>query len=312
MAEIPLDDDDGSGSDSAAMMAAMGFAGFGMQRPAKKRKYDEQHHHDHDGVIVDAASGTGANTAPLGARRGASGPAPASGSLPARPGRKKKMATGAAGSRDADEIELDDDDDDGRQDAGADGAADVENGAAEGAPAGEAGAGPQYIDTSRPSRGYLPEELEDMAMQAKIDAIMSATLGPQGGYPNQQQPQHHHHRQQQQQPPRHRPTHQQGGGGRPWWVGYYDAKTNENPWEKLERERGLQPRGAWLERGAAAPGSSRAADHARAAAAAAGGGGGAAAAAAAAGSAPGEAGEAVREIEEGGVAADAGGCAPAG
>lgn len=299
MAEIPLDDDDGSGSDSAAMMEAMGFTGFGMQRPTKKRKYDEQHHHD--GAGFDAASGTGANTAPLGERRGIGPALPSRGSgLPARPGRKK-TATGVGGSRDADEIDLDDgggdDDDDNQQDAGGNGA-DVEDGGAE---VSARGAGPQYIDTSRPSRGYLPEELEDMEMQAKIDAIMTAAVGGQSGYSNQhqyQQPQHQQHRQQQ--PPRHRPTHQQGGGGTPWWEGYYDAKMNENPWEKLERERGLQPRGAWVARGAAAgPGR---ADRAQAAA------GGAAAA----GSAPGEADEAVGGVKEKSAANDAEGSVPAG
>ncbi|KAH7040053.1 uncharacterized protein B0I36DRAFT_343856 [Microdochium trichocladiopsis] len=31
-----------------------------------------------------------------------------------------------------------------------------------------------------------------------------------------------------------------------WWADYYDPSSNINPWERLERERGLQPRGPWM------------------------------------------------------------------
>ena len=31
-----------------------------------------------------------------------------------------------------------------------------------------------------------------------------------------------------------------------WWQGYYDTLSNRNPWEKLEKSLGLQPRGIWL------------------------------------------------------------------
>jgi len=34
-----------------------------------------------------------------------------------------------------------------------------------------------------------------------------------------------------------------------WWEGYYDPSFNVNPWEKLERERGLRAVGSWLEQG---------------------------------------------------------------
>ncbi|KAJ1338565.1 hypothetical protein MN608_01425 [Microdochium nivale] len=39
------------------------------------------------------------------------------------------------------------------------------------------------------------------------------------------------------------------GGHQPkstWWTDYYDPSTNVNPWERLEQERGLQPRGPWM------------------------------------------------------------------
>ncbi|RMJ19699.1 hypothetical protein BHE90_006894 [Fusarium euwallaceae] len=35
-----------------------------------------------------------------------------------------------------------------------------------------------------------------------------------------------------------------------WYVGYYDPTSNENPWERLEKARGLEPQGTWLPRGA--------------------------------------------------------------
>ncbi|KAM5345823.1 hypothetical protein ACJ41O_011684 [Fusarium nematophilum] len=38
--------------------------------------------------------------------------------------------------------------------------------------------------------------------------------------------------------------------GETWYVGYYDPMSNENPWERLEKARGLEPRGTWLRRGA--------------------------------------------------------------
>lgn len=34
-----------------------------------------------------------------------------------------------------------------------------------------------------------------------------------------------------------------------WWEGYYDPSFNENPWGVLEKEKGLEARGGWLERG---------------------------------------------------------------
>ncbi|KAK4108713.1 hypothetical protein N656DRAFT_832169 [Canariomyces notabilis] len=42
-----------------------------------------------------------------------------------------------------------------------------------------------------------------------------------------------------------------GGSSRPqwnpnWYVGYYDPRSNANPWEALEKRRGLSPVGTWL------------------------------------------------------------------
>jgi hypothetical protein len=40
-----------------------------------------------------------------------------------------------------------------------------------------------------------------------------------------------------------------GGGPRNerWYEDYYDPSFNYNPWEKIEKAKGLEPRGAWLE-----------------------------------------------------------------
>ncbi|KAK4670946.1 hypothetical protein QC764_605190 [Podospora pseudoanserina] len=40
-----------------------------------------------------------------------------------------------------------------------------------------------------------------------------------------------------------------GGGHNPnWYIDYYDSRSNENPWEPLEKKNGLEPVGTWLER----------------------------------------------------------------
>lgn len=31
-----------------------------------------------------------------------------------------------------------------------------------------------------------------------------------------------------------------------WYIGYYDPSTNQNPWDRLEKARGLGTRGTWL------------------------------------------------------------------
>lgn len=111
-----------------------------------------------------------------------------------------------------DEISLDDDDDEGP--------------------------GPQYIDTSRPpAPAEAATSLQDTAAaQTRIDTIVEATKPPA----------HSHHGG--------RGGHRQRGGGRGgggggdgrhggklWYEDYYDPAFNMNPWEKLEKENGLQP-----------------------------------------------------------------------
>jgi hypothetical protein len=33
-----------------------------------------------------------------------------------------------------------------------------------------------------------------------------------------------------------------------WYIGYYDHLSNENPWERIEKARGLTTRGTWIPR----------------------------------------------------------------
>ncbi|UKZ63562.1 uncharacterized protein TrAtP1_004791 [Trichoderma atroviride] len=40
--------------------------------------------------------------------------------------------------------------------------------------------------------------------------------------------------------------HQDGSRHDIWYDGYYDPKSNENPWRRLEGSKGLQPVGTWL------------------------------------------------------------------
>ena len=42
--------------------------------------------------------------------------------------------------------------------------------------------------------------------------------------------------------------------GQPWYDGYYDPMSNENPWERLEKAKGLDSKGSWLPRGSAGGG----------------------------------------------------------
>lgn len=195
MAEIPLEEDD---VDASAMAEAMGFSGFGMQRAAKKRKFNPRADASVSGQQVPNASGSGANSAPLGERRLPPPPA----SLPSRPP--------AAAAGNAEEIGLDDEDD-----------------AGPGADAGDGlGAGPEVE-----AQGWMGNAVD--SGPPGLDARAAGRFRkqqPGGG-------------------PRAAGRHGGGGGdGRPWWEGYYDAKMNENPWERLEKQRGLEPRGTWLAR----------------------------------------------------------------
>ena len=234
MAEIPLDEED---FDSAAMAAAMGFSSFG--GPAsKKRKFNPRA----DAAVVaspasavPAPAPSGANTTALGERQPRR-PAPPS-NLPLHPAslpaaRPPRGGGAPPAAQNSDEIDLDggDEDDDDRE--------------------------PQYLDTSRPARRLSSAEREAREMQERIDAIVTAKVdetmahaqapdsvptgdvhgAARGGGHSQR-----HHRGGGQHPGRGEPGHV-------WWEGYHDPSFNENPWEWLEKERGLEPRGTWIPR----------------------------------------------------------------
>ncbi|KAG8162688.1 hypothetical protein KVR01_007166 [Diaporthe batatas] len=189
MADTYSDDD----PDAAAMAAAMGFTGFGMQRGAanKKRK---QH---------DLPSQTGANNAPLGKRR-----LPMSLPKPVVSG-----DDGGSNNNNPEEIDLADDED-------------------------EDGEGGADVGTTT------------AAALATVDDATPSTSGPgqQQHHSLPPRPQHHqdhhHHR---------APGPGARGGGpaqkAPWWEGAWDprliARMVENPWDRLEKQRGLEARGAW-------------------------------------------------------------------
>lgn len=40
-----------------------------------------------------------------------------------------------------------------------------------------------------------------------------------------------------------------GDDGKPWYENYYDPQSNQNPWERLEEQLDLSPKGSWLPRG---------------------------------------------------------------
>lgn len=126
--------------------------------------------------------------------------------------RAPKEATRAANT---DEIDLDDGDDD--------------NAGAQGVPI-EHGTNPNHVpsgNTSEPATA-LPHGLPQ-----RPAAGVGFTGLPGGGEDYGRGPRAQHHGSDRAQ-------------GQPWYEGYYDTLSNRNPWEKLEKAMGLQPRGTWI------------------------------------------------------------------
>lgn len=46
----------------------------------------------------------------------------------------------------------------------------------------------------------------------------------------------------------HQQPHRGSQSSQPWYDGYYDPTSNENPWMFIEKARGLESRGPWLSR----------------------------------------------------------------
>lgn len=203
---------DSSDDDAAAtaMAETMGFSSFGAQGSSnKRRKYNP----NADNAVV-ASSSSGA--LPLHHDRGGGrGPA-SSGSNNTPLGARR-----APPFVNSDEIALDEDEDEEDVDAGA-----------RLDPAAEDGSDPepQYIDTSRPSAPGpavvgAPPTLDGLAGVSSSGYQAHAPAPVGGGHGGRRSG---------------RPI------GHQWWDDYYDPSVNVNPWEKLEKQLGLQPRGPWL------------------------------------------------------------------
>ncbi|KAK7752612.1 hypothetical protein SLS62_005381 [Diatrype stigma] len=200
--------------DAAAMAEAMGFSSFGAQQPNKRRKYNPSADAFLDsGITANPGGGpmsSGSNSTPLGTR---------------------------APNKDEIDLDLDGDDEEGGSGT-AIGAAVAQDTVDEDDPE------PQYLDTSRPSAPAGAEP--GGGLQDKIDSIVGAYHGGQPQLPT-------------------RPVFSPGtGGGRGgrgghqstrgsnrdpgknWWDDYYDPSSNVNPWERLEQDRGMKPRGVWM------------------------------------------------------------------
>ena len=227
---------DGEGAEAQAMAAAMGFSSFGSHKPpAKRRKFNATTDAFVEGQELASldkggkkGKGSGGNTIPLGKAR-------VFGSFAAVPVAPMPVV----GNRD--EINLGEDE--GEED------------------------GPAYIDTSLPAPAdqldvtkppaVSGEEVEEV--QARIDALL-ASLGPTHEPSSSILPSSVPDippRLPQPPPPglsnkppswssSSRPQ-QRGQKNKHWYIGYYDPSFNENPWERLEKEKGLQPLCTWPE-----------------------------------------------------------------
>ncbi|OHF02414.1 hypothetical protein CORC01_02407 [Colletotrichum orchidophilum] len=255
-----MDEDDPSTAIDPEMAAFMGFASFGTQPAAKKRKYNHR---------TDAVSSAGAHPArnSVPAANGANQTALAARAPRAPPPSTETVAVAPATN--VNEIALDDDDEDGGDEnvtaAGED--EDMENGGAN-----------LYSDsTIAPALAHAQSLIDELANRGGRDGTATedgisvpqaqgttssfptssttlpqrpdASWGKEVGsapttMPTRERPAQHRGHQGYQQ--------QQRNDGKPWWEGYYDPASNENPWERLEKKAGVQSRGAWVSRGSQA------------------------------------------------------------
>ncbi|KAA8574914.1 hypothetical protein EYC84_004151 [Monilinia fructicola] len=257
MDDIELEDD------SAAMAAMMGFSGFGNQNPlSKKRKFNAATDAFVEGAELEKidrggkkGQGSGGNQIPL--------------------GKMRVIGEKAVEKRNDEEIDLDEDEDrDGNGNGGTAGAEEEE-----GPRYMDTSAPPPIFDGIEGGEHALGQDgtSEDPAIveerrraQEQIDAILAAAPDSANTNTSQPVPGHLHGL-----PPR--PVHNNmgftagGGSGRgarsggsdagsmassrpsgrgtfnkTWYEGYYDRSFNENPWAKLEQERGLEAKGSWI------------------------------------------------------------------
>ncbi|KAI3319132.1 hypothetical protein HD806DRAFT_294487 [Xylariaceae sp. AK1471] len=192
--------------DTAAAMAAA--MGFSSFGAQKSNK--RRKFNPSTDAVVDEAASTGSNMIPLGMRK-----------------------------KNTDEVDLDDDDVEEEHTASV-------SQAAQGTTTDhdDEDPEPQYLDTSRPPAPIVPEPTDEL--QSMIDTIVgssadtnpppqvsssvvSSGLSIRGGRGGRQ-----------------RNMNRDGRPGTKWWEGYYDPAFITNPWEKLEKSIGLEPRGPWV------------------------------------------------------------------
>ena len=252
-----MEEDD---AEAQAMAAAMGFSSFGSKPPAKKRKFNTTTDAFVDGQDLAKldkggrkGQGSGGNTIPLGKAR-------VFGTAVSNKEEELEKAN-------EDEIDLDDEEEqDGPQYIDTSLPPPIETAEDE---------GPQYIDTSQPPPVSDQEARE---VQARIDALL-ASLAPMlppgesstdaipassgtdapGTYSLPQRPptdtafmqgQGRAHGRQAfndtASASSSRPS-QRGQRNENWFVDYYDPNFNQNPWDRLEKDKGLEPLCKWPE-----------------------------------------------------------------
>ncbi|KAG0645304.1 hypothetical protein D0Z07_8901 [Hyphodiscus hymeniophilus] len=253
--------------EAAALAAMMGFSGFGSHKPpAKKRKFTTDAFVEGQEIKTldkggTKGQGSGGNQIPLGKARVFGSEAP-------------NKAPEVPSTNDA-EIDLDDDDEDE-----ADGPQYVDTSLPPPILAADEG-GPQYVDTSEPPPVALSDE-DAKEMQLRIDAILASVQsrdsepvqppapGKEGIHSIPQRPSISSSNAMADSGfmrggPRQtlggdnslntfsdtasiassRTNHRGGPRNENWYLDYYDPSFNENPWERLEKEKGLEPLGNW-------------------------------------------------------------------
>ena len=241
-----------SDEEAVAMAKAMGFSTFGTQGPAKKRKYNPN-----TDTVVEGQDLTSID------RGGKKGQGSGGNQIPL--GKPRVFGLSNKGNTHENTAKNVNDDDEDIEPA----YIDTSLPPPIGEEIEEEHSGPAYLDTSLP-----PPNTETRATQEKIDAILAninVTPAPPGSRvtddlhtPGLGEGVSRYLTALQmvsQQPPSglgasigaegptlesHRPA-QLRQRNEIWYVGYYDPSFNENPWIRLEKEKGLQPKGKWLE-----------------------------------------------------------------
>lgn len=239
--------------DADAMARFMGFSSFGAQGPTKRRKFNVSTDAVVEGQDLAALDkggkrghGSGGNHVPLGKTR------------------QLGVAAAPVDKMNRDAIDLDD------EEEADDGGVNINAPATDGAV--DEDLEPSYIDTS-----LAPPNEEAKAAQEQIDAILAGTSAASGptasrgrakvslpgrgigqflsalrnldaasapplaaessavssSAPGRNDGQR---------------SRDKGQRNELWYIGYYDPSFNENPWDRLEKARGLQSRGSWVVR----------------------------------------------------------------